>query len=200
MRQGSDTPMTIIRAWTAVVALTAVCACAKLDETQFDAVRRAGQGLRTATDLGVTEFRYRELVQACSVEASLVSQKADTELEKAIALKYTEVCRTYRDVLMVWDAKAHDTQRLGSEPLMGYVEILTPDFRRLIEAYTIPVKPALTLEEYQRHARESLTKAMAGEDLPGPPVSLQDQVDSNAAVNLIWAVAAAKLEKANERR
>ncbi len=189
------------------IGLTGACgphgstiAAVTLDEAQFDAVRRAGQGLRTAATVGITEVKYRDLAQACDVEAALAVQKARLEPERAIAARYVEMCTAYRDVLVIWDARSRETQRMGHEPKMGYINVSTPDLHRLVAAYDINKIPGLSAEEYRRQSRELLKRAMAGDDLAGPPISLEDQIDSNSATHQVWASAAKKLDKANERQ
>lgn len=185
-----------------VLALTAAVsssACNHFDETQFDGVRRAGQALQTATGLGVTEPKYRELVQACDVEASLAGQKAQLHSERAVAAKYVDMCAAYRDVLIIWETKLSETQRLGHEPKLGFINVSHPELRRVVSSYAIRVLPGLSADEFARQSRELFKKAMAGDDLVGPPISQQDQIDSKAAIDLVWTVAATKLDRANAR-
>ena len=110
----------------ALVCVASFAACNRFDETRFDGIRRAGQALKSATGLGVTETKYRELVQACDVEASLATQKATIEEERTVAARYAEMCGVYRDALVVWDVLRSEEKRMGRAEPNACVEIHNP--------------------------------------------------------------------------
>lgn len=89
-----------------VVALLALSGCARgIDQQKFEGVYRSGQGMKSATDVGVTLQRYRELLQVFASEVAMAEAKPANEREKLMVSRYTTALENYRDVATLWAAK-----------------------------------------------------------------------------------------------
>jgi hypothetical protein len=78
---------------------------ASIDTKKFEAVQRAGQGLRSAVGLGVQVARYRELLQTFDQEVAIARDNATNDSERKVAEAYGEALSIYRDALTLWSVK-----------------------------------------------------------------------------------------------
>jgi len=114
-----------------VLLLSAASACGRgIDQTKFEAVYRAGQGMKSATDVGVTIAKYRELLQVFASEVAMAEAKAANPDEKRMVAKWSEALVNYRDAVTLWVAKIeHRDPNLPTTTL--------PEGPALIEKYRL---------------------------------------------------------------
>jgi hypothetical protein len=97
---------TVASAFVLLVALLNSSGCGRgINQAKFEGVYRAGQGMKSATDVGVTIVKYRELLQVFASEVAMAEAKPANAREKAMVANFTEALVNYRDAATLWAAK-----------------------------------------------------------------------------------------------
>lgn len=195
----------------AIVGIVVLTGCSGLDREKFALVNRAGQAVKSSTDVGVSLIKYRELVQAFATELELAQGKATNDKERALASEYASSLSTYRDALAVLDAKAGEDH--------GPWVPVTAEMARIATAHSLPIAKALPPAEYRVEAKtaarefyaakgrtpteaevDQMANGFAGFPIikvTRPPVARIDLFDADNAVKALWKIGADQLEAAS---
>jgi hypothetical protein len=116
-----------------VLLLSAASACGRgIDQAKFESVYRAGQGMKSATDVGVTLQKYRELLQVFASEVAMAEPKAANPREKAMVARWRDALVNYRDAVTLWVAKIEHGPTLPTTAI--------PEGPALIDTYRLPTE------------------------------------------------------------
>jgi hypothetical protein len=123
-----------------VVLLIALGGCGRgIDQAKFDGVYRAGQGMKSATDVGVSIAKYRELLQVFASEVAMAEAKPTNPVEKRMVARWSEALANYRDALTLWTAKIEHR-----ESILPTTAI--PEGPALIDRYRLPTEQGVNPE------------------------------------------------------
>jgi hypothetical protein len=126
---------------TAVVVVAAVflmvsAACtgtveepARIEQTKYEQLQRAGRELRENVNQGVTLMVYRELVGKYATEVSLAADKAESEMERGFVAQHQKALEAFRAVLTLWNKQLKDNSKT--------VRVADgPEFKKIADDYS----------------------------------------------------------------
>lgn len=102
------------------VLLLFLSACSRgIDQAKFAAVYRAGQDMKSATEVGSTLARYRELLQAFASQVAQAKDAARNDREQAMVGQFDAALTAYRDAADAWTIKIDRPTIPDDSPLIA---------------------------------------------------------------------------------
>jgi len=97
----------------------------KVTSGLFDSVHRSAKALEGASQVGLDQGKFRELLQGLSTELAIVKDKLKTKEDKDLVMFYDAALKIYQDSLLVWevDARKSELRVCSKSPISGSVSV-----------------------------------------------------------------------------
>lgn len=99
------------------LALAVLAACSRVDKPDLEPLYRAGKTISVATDVGVNQLRFGELLHSFATEVAIAEDKA-SGANRAVVERYRAALAIYQDASRYWNLGDGYSERPVKEQIL----------------------------------------------------------------------------------